>query len=280
MKTQKLNLARLLGKWISLSVAVVAARGLLGADQSPEAKTAPARRLVVAVVDICPPKGDDSKVGRAYFRALESAGHVPFLLPRVEQRSTIEALLGKCDLVLLAGGEDVDPARYGESKSPKLEKVNRERDAFEYLVMDEAVKLRKPLFGICRGCQILNCHFGGSLVQDIPSEVGGKVAHRINEPRGGAVHSVRAVAGSRLAAIMGESDFKVVSWHHQSVEKLGRGIRVSARAADGVVEAIESDDYPLAAVQFHPEKDHRDCPVGTLRAVFENLGRLTDSRAR
>lgn len=229
--------------------------------------------LSVAVVDRCRPNPQDPRVPPDVWQALATAGHKPFVLSNNLDRAEIAAQVAMSDLVLFCGGEDVDPARYGETPSPRLGTVNRVRDAFEYGVLDEAVKIRKPLFGICRGSQLLNCYFGGTLVQDIPSEVGTNLVH--SAPNGKA-HVVKPVAGSRLAAVLGEDERMVVSWHHQAVERFAKGFRVSARSSDGVVEAYESDDYPVAGVQFHPEMDRADCPSQTLKAIFERLDELVN----
>lgn len=232
--------------------------------------------LKVAVVDSCP-TNDLTAVGRGYFNALTAAGHVPFLLPRMESPAAISAALSMCDLVLFPGGEDVEPARYGETPSPRLGRVNKARDQFEYAVLDAAVKVRKPIFGICRGCQVMNTYFGGTLVQDISSEVPKALDHRDPRTRRPLVHEAKAEAGSRLAKVLGGAPFASVSSHHQSVEKLAPGFRVAARAADGVVEAIEGIEYPACGVQFHPERGRKE--VRPLTAIFRNLGELTGAKA-
>ena len=123
------------------------------------------------------------------------------------------------------------------------------RDAWEFLLLDEAVKRRLPVFGICRGCQVINVYFGGTLWQDLPSERPGEITHRSKK-----LHPIRIVQGSHLAKSLRAENLMVNTSHHQAVKDLAPGFRAVAFAPDGVVEAIESDNLPVAGVQFHPER--------------------------
>ena len=127
--------------------------------------------------------------------------------------------------------------------------LNLRRDAWEFLLLDEAEKRRLPVFGICRGCQVINVYFGGTLWQDLPSERPGEIAHRSKK-----LHPIRIVQGSRLAKSLRAENLMVNTSHHQAVKDLAPGFRAVAFAPDGVVEAIESNDLPVAGVQFHPER--------------------------
>lgn len=229
--------------------------------------------LVVAVVDVCPTNGCVHVPGE-YVSALEAAGHVPFVLPRQTSAKGVARLLSSCDLVLFCGGEDFDPALYGQKPDPKLEFVNVGRDRFEKVVFDEARKVRKPMFGVCRGFQFINCMFGGDMIQDIPTSVSKHILHRIESPRNGLLHPVSVLAGSRLAAVLGTGECTVFSWHHQAVGRIATGFRVSARASDGIVEAIEGVDYPAAGVQFHPEVNLQLDPSSKLISIFRRLVHL------
>jgi len=207
----------------------------------------------------------------AYADAVRSAGDVPVVIGgRATEAELVEAL-GRIDLLLLQGGEDVAPARYGAKPSPRLGKVDPVRDEFEFRLLREAVRRELPIVGICRGVQAMNVFFGGTLWQDLPSErADTTVGHRSGKAGETATHAISVQPDTRLAAAVGTGELRVNSSHHQAVRGLAPGFRVTARAADGVVEAIESDWYPAAGVQFHPE---RLCaagdPVG--RGFFRNL---------
>ncbi|MDK2856255.1 MAG: putative glutamine amidotransferase [Bacillota bacterium] len=186
--------------------------------------------------------------------AILLAGGLPWPMPVVSME-VLPEILARAHGVLLPGGEDVDPAAYGEAPEPQLGPVNAERDACELALARLAWERHLPIFGICRGAQVLNVARGGSLIQDIPSAVAGALGHRQGEPYDRPVHSARVDAASRLARILGQSELEVNSMHHQSVKVPGRGLKVVAWAPDGVVEGIESQDPDRFAlgVQWHPE---------------------------
>jgi len=228
--------------------------------------------LTVGLVDVCK-TNETAGVPSVYVRALEKAGHVPVVLPRVFDRKLAAGQVKAVDLVFFCGGEDVDPARYGLEKSPHCELVNGVRDACEWRLLDECVRIRRPVFGICRGAQLINCHFGGTLYQDLNTEVAGVGRHRHapNEKDDYIDHDVDVLPGTRLGEVLGVGRHSVKAWHHQAVCKLAPGFRVSARAADGVVEAIESDAYPAAGLQFHPEQSVCSDADSRLLEVFCRL---------
>ena len=247
-------------------------------------------RLFVGVSDVCRTP-EDVQVHRFYVDALAAAGHVPVVVPKVATPEVYEDIVKRLDVLLLTGGEDVEPSRYGAEKSPACGTVNKPRDAFEFALLDAARARRLPIFGICRGVQMLNVYFGGTLWQDLPSEFpaadGVEKLHfkgAFPRPYSGAAtnppaHSVSAVAGSRLAAIVGTEPLLVNSHHHQAVQKVAPGFRISAFAPDGVPEAIEGDSYPAAGLQVHPEailaasRDPR-FDRERLAGIFSRLGEL------
>jgi putative glutamine amidotransferase len=207
--------------------------------------------LRIGIVDKCAPDG--MVAGENYIAFVRAAGAEPVLLRVTEDKAEIERMLDGCDMLLFAGGEDVDPSRFGEKLLPGRENVNAQRDAWEFAVLDAAVPRRKPLFGICRGCQLLNVYFGGTLWQDLPTEFDGcrPEGHYLKD---GGEHEAFFEPGSQIAKRLGLLSTTVNSTHHQAVKAPGRGFRFTAHSPDGVVEAIENVDYPAAAVQFHPER--------------------------
>ena len=204
--------------------------------------------VVVGIADMCMETNRVSILS-TYADAFARAGNTPLVLPAETNRDVVARMLASVDVLLLCGGEDVDPSRYKTKPSPRLGEVNLRRDAWEWLLLDEAVKRRLPVIGICRGCQLINVYFGGTLWQDLPSERPGEVKHR-----GTHLHGVRIEGGSRLARSLGCEEMQVNTSHHQAVRDLASGFRAVAFAPDGVVEAIESDALPVVGVQFHPEK--------------------------
>lgn len=239
-------------------------------------------RIVVGIVDSCPTSGV-VQVRQTYIKAVENAGFTPVILPYTAERKKMKSLIADVDILLLVGGEDVAPARYSHPESPKLGRVNLKRDAFEFGLLEEAKAVKLPVFGICRGCQVINVFFGGTLYQDIPSEItvtsSAKVHHCVAKGTANPVkHVVSIKPGTRFEAIVGSGDLIVNSYHHQSALDLAPGFVASAVARDGVVEAIESIDYPAAGVQFHPEaalaSGSRDFDLQRLGEIFARLPEL------
>ena len=201
-----------------------------------------------------PESPDYVRLRLTYTRAIVAAGGVPILLPPVEHEAAVETMVDVVDGLLFPGGLDVEPERYTDApRHPKVV-ADGALDALELRVAALAVERAVPTLGICRGQQLLNVALGGTLVQDIPDDLG------VRHPQSGAqrdnlVHRVELQAGSRVAEALGTTDVAVNSHHHQAVKGLGRGLRaVGWSPDDGVVEAIESTDHPwLLCVQFHPE---------------------------
>ena len=218
--------------------------------------------VVVGIADMCMETNRVS-ILPTYADAFARAGNTPLVLPAETNRAVVARMLASVDVLLLCGGEDVDPSRYKTKPSPRLGEVNLRRDDWEFLLLDEAVKRRLPVIGICRGCQLINVYFGGTLWQDLPSERPGEVAHR-----GKNLHGVRIEADSRLARCLGAAEIQVNTSHHQAVRDLAPGFRMVAFAPDGVVEAIESATMPVVGVQFHPEKLFVLKNRGEFRALF------------
>ena len=202
---------------------------------------------------------DTHHIPRAYMRALRNSGGIPVLLTYDMEGEALEKCLDRFDGILLAGGNDVDPALYGEAPVQMLGEVNPPRDAFETRLIQAAVKRRMPILGICRGIQILNTVLGGSLWQDLPSqfrtaEGNPPILHSQTARGYHRTHSVTAVEGTLLHSIEMDLTFRVNSFHHEAVKVPAPCMRVAAYAEDGVIEAIEHPDMPFCmGVQWHPE---------------------------
>jgi putative glutamine amidotransferase len=192
-----------------------------------------------------------------YVAALVAAGAQVALLPPSAPADP-EALLAAFDGLLLAGGGDIEPARYGAADHPAQYGTDPDRDELELELARAAVRLGTPTLGICRGVQLLNVAFGGTLVQHLP-DGDGLVEHR-NEAKQ-AMHGLRVEPGSRLAEALGQVEAEGLSHHHQSLDRLGDGFRPVAWAPDGLVEGIERDQGWTVGVLWHPESTAQADPV-------------------
>jgi putative glutamine amidotransferase len=195
----------------------------------------------------------------------------------VDSSMAVAEVIGSIDGLLLTGGEDVAPERYGEQPHPTVVDVDAARDAFEIELITEARRRRLPILGICRGIQMLNVACGGTLVRDIPSEVTGALDHSLTVPPHkpyDLAHEVWIEKDSLLARLMRErlrdaDTCETNSRHHQAVKQVAPGFVVSATAPDGVIEAIEDPAVPFClAVQWHPENFWR---TGEFRPLFEGF---------
>ena len=217
-------------------------------------------------------------IGAAYLRSVLAAGGVPVLLSPLIGPSFAARALDGVDGLLLSGGEDMDPAWYGEAQSPHCHPPSRERDLFELAVLGAARQREIPILGICRGIQVVNVGLGGSLYQDLPSERPGPVDHNPAAARSARSHEVRLAAGSRAAAALGSERVGVNSFHHQAVKALAPALVASGWTEDGLIEAAETPaDTPwLLAVQWHPEEMHAEHAAperGLFRTLVEEAGR-------
>nr|BBH93902.1 gamma-glutamyl-gamma-aminobutyrate hydrolase [Thermogemmatispora argillosa] len=200
---------------------------------------------------------------RSYVHAIEDAGGVPVLIPLMHDLSALETLLSRLDGLLLPGGQDIQPRRYGEEPHPRLGDTDPALDEFELTLAHWALRAEKPILGICRGMQLLNVALGGTLYQDLESQYAGSLRHMNQDlPRSQVIHRVLVEPGTCLAAITGEREFWANSIHHQAVKEPGKGVRIAARAEDGVVEAIEVPTKRFVlALQCHPEEIYRQVPA-------------------
>ena len=181
-----------------------------------------------------------------YSQAISRAGGVPVVIPTVSSREEADAVLAKLDGIVFSGGEDIDPSFYGETVYNETVFVDSVRDVSDVFLARAALDAKKPILAICRGEQLMNVVLGGSLYQDIPSQLPDNVGHS------GTTHKIGIEEGSILARLYGTDSLEVNSTHHQAVKDVAPGIRVTAYSPDGIVEAYETDK--VTAVQFHPEK--------------------------
>jgi putative glutamine amidotransferase len=211
-------------------------------------------------------------LGRRYICAVERAGGVPVTLAPLQEQRLVERYACQLDGLIVSGGKDIPPALYGEETHPETDPLSEERPLFEIQLVRLFHEMDKPVLGICYGCQLLNVALGGSLIQDIPSQIGNLVKHRrqsSQQPHARHVVSIRP--DSRLGRTLGATEVEIVSSHHQAVKQRGTHLRVAALAPDGVIEAIELEDARFfVGVQWHPEMDpEAEATHRLLRAFIE-----------
>lgn len=207
-----------------------------------------------------------------YVESVRRAGGEPRVFNPLEDQP--EQIVGEVQGVLMTGGVDIDPARYGDEPHATVTAIEPERDAFEFALLLAAREARLPVFGICRGLQVMNVALGGSLIQDIAAEMTGILQHTLPTPPCAVAHEVWVSKGSRLWTLMQEKmadadTCSVNSRHHQAIKRLAPGFEVTATAPDGVIEAIECPNATFClGVQWHPENFWR---TGEFRPLFEGF---------
>ena len=198
----------------------------------------------------------------AYVRALTRAGMVPVLVAPLLDPDAACSVLDRVQGLVLSGGEDVEPARYGAKPHSKLGETDAARDAVELALIAGAARRRLPVLAICRGIQILNVALGGTLYQDLPSERPGPIDHTDTSAR----HAVRVEPRTRLHRAVDAETALVNTRHHQAIRDLAPGLRATAWTADGVIESVERRDMNAPwtlAVQWHPEEDLDEAVFGS-----------------
>lgn len=194
-----------------------------------------------------------------YYAAVTELGAIPVLIPLLHNDlETLRALFDRLDGLLLPGGVDMDPATYGEVPHERLGRLDPPRDIVELQLTRWAVAEKKPLLGLCRGLQVLNVAMGGTLWQDLEAQQPATIKHdyfpTYGFQRDHLAHEVHVVEGTRLHRAVGRAQFAVNSMHHQGIRTVGTGLRASALAPDGIVEAVELEsDAFIVGVQWHPE---------------------------
>ena len=211
------------------------------------------------LIGITPGFGDEKKriyISKGYMDGVNQAGGMAILLPLTSDEVLLEELMESCDGFLLSGGPDIDAKYYGEPNYSYNGAINPIRDMMEIYIAKNAVASGKPVFGICRGIQVLNAAMGGTLYQDIHSQLKDRnlLRHSQDAPEWYPIHSVNVAENSRLWNIFGKCTLRVNSFHHQAVKTLGKGFKSIAWTDDGIIEAIEHENHVFTAgVKWHPE---------------------------
>ncbi|MBR2322888.1 MAG: gamma-glutamyl-gamma-aminobutyrate hydrolase family protein [Clostridia bacterium] len=202
---------------------------------------------------------DDNKtttVNYTYARAVTELGGTPIVLPYTADDNDIDRFVSLCDGFLFSGGKDVEPKRFGEEQLNDSLVVHHCRDELEFKLFDKIISTNKPILGICRGAQVINVALGGTLYQDIPSQIPSQISHRQKEGQTEYSHDILVVKDTPLHKLVGGRDrIEGNSFHHQAIKDLGDGLKLMATADDGVIEGAYYDgDRYLRIYQWHPEK--------------------------
>ena len=185
------------------------------------------------------------KLQNSYVKAIERSGGIPIILPYVTDGETVKQFVELADGFCFTGGVDVEPRHYGEQTKDTCGDIQRARDELEFKVFEEVVHTNKPILAICRGIQFVNVALGGTLYQDIPTELETTMLHRQTEPKDTPSHEVNVLENTPLHELVGGANrITANSFHHQAIKTLGKGLAVMSRADDGIIEAVFGTDYP------------------------------------
>lgn len=213
---------------------------------------------------------------KSYSEALLKAGALPVLIPLNTPEEEFEALLERIDGIIFTGGGDIETARYQGETHEKVGDVDQERDQIELSLVHKVVEIEMPFLGICRGFQVINVAYGGTLYSHISDQLDNSLEHSCfpDFPWDHIAHEVEVEGGSKLAEILGKTSVEVNSLHHQGAKEIGEGLVVTAKAPDGLVEGLELPDYPFGvAVQWHPEWMPDSVPMQRIFNAFLNAAR-------
>jgi putative glutamine amidotransferase len=230
-------------------------------DQPDHKQTPPVIAMTTTTTTVADSGSTIVTLTGAYIEAIERMRGAPLLLSPVHTEHSLEHLIGLADGLVLTGGEDVDPSFYGHQPHPELGVVNIARDRMEFAVLKLALERRMPVLAICRGIQLLNVAFGGTLFQHLPAQRAEGVIHEQPAPINERWHAARVAPSSRLAEIFGATELFINSFHHQGIDHLGKGLRPVVWAEDGLIEGVEAEGHPwVMGVQWHPERGEAESP--------------------
>ena len=199
-------------------------------------------------------KGKFYEVESFYFESLLKVGAIPVMLPMITNKNDIRKISKKINSLLVSGSRDIDPKFYGQVKKYKINSLDIKRTISEINYIEEFMKQNKKILGIC-GMQLINVYFGGSLIQDIKSQLKSKINHSKAK-----YHKIKIFKNTLVKKITRSSDLRVNTFHHQCIDKLGRGLVASSSTSDGIIESFESLNRKILGVQWHPElmKDRKN----------------------
>ena len=210
-------------------------------------------------------------INKDYIDSVISSGGIPLIIPVGAPTDLIEKYISQIDGLLLSGGTDIDPVKYEENPRIELAKINPDKDTLDFTVLDYTLKKDIPILGICRGMQVLNVYFGGTLYQDISENKEYTIQHYQKGPKSDSLgHFVNIEENTKLHNIVKNSRFRINSYHHQFIKYHSKNMKITARSEDDAVEAIETEDNKfIIGVQWHPERIYHQSPES--KALFDEL---------
>lgn len=228
------------------------------------------KKPVIGVVPLWDEEKESIWMLPHYLDGLRAAGALPVVFPLDADAEDIRQLYDLCSGLVFTGGQDVDPALYGQTRSDRCGPLCPRRDALESRLFRLAMEGGKPMLGICRGLQLMNVLLGGTLYQDLPTQHPSEISHSMKPPYDRPCHPVSLAKGGFLRSLLGQEELEVNSYHHQAICRLAPSLRAEAQSPDGLTEAFLCPEHPfLLAVQWHPEYRFRSDPASA--AILQAL---------
>lgn len=234
---------------------------------------------IIGVVPLVDRERDSLWMIPGYLDGLLQSGMIPLTLPLTDDSAALKQVMSQLDGLLLTGGQDVAPERYRAQPLPECGETCNARDAMELRLIRASLKRDLPLLGICRGVQLLNVYFGGTLFQDLPTQHPHGIDHHMQPPYDRVVHTVDLVPGTPLHSLLKRPSLGVNSYHHQAIRRLAPRLKVMAVSEDGLIESVYLPDYRFVwGVQWHPELSYRT--DANSQALFGAFGRAAKAYRR